>query len=138
MRPIRIHLGPMPTMLRTIVSDLLRQEPDMVLVARPESGQDAMRKAREHSADILITQEGASERGSCLETILLSDGLGICALSADGRSASAVNLARRPIAFDDDRFALADVLRRIAENARADLSGPDPFERNVSRPGDGR
>jgi len=110
----------------------------MVLVARPEGGQDAMRKAREQSADILITQEGASERGSCLDTILLSDGLGICALSADGRSASAVNLARRPIAFEDDRFALAEALRRIAENVRADLAGPDSFERNVSGPGDSR
>lgn len=123
MRPIRIHLGPMPAMLRTIVGDLLRQEPDMVLLTRTESGPDALQSAREESADILITQEGAGEPGSCLDTIMRSEGLGICALSADGRSASAVSLVRRPIAFDEDRFALADAVRRMAESIRADLAG---------------
>ena len=137
MRPIRIHLGPMPTMLRTIVSDLLRREPDMVLVARSDGGPDALQGAYQQGADILITQEGAGDSAGCLETILQSHALGICALSADGRSASAVNLRRHPVSFDDDRFELADAVRRIAENLRADLTGTDPFGRNVRRTGDG-
>lgn len=107
-------------MLRTIVGDLLRPEPDMVLLARPEAGSDALQSARDDSADVLITQEGAGEPGSCLETIMQSQALGICALSADGRSASAVNLVRRPIAFDEDRFALAEAVRRIAETLRTE------------------
>ena len=126
----------MPAMLRTIVGDLLRQEPDMLLVAHPGGGQDAIRTAREQSADILITQDGADDPGDCLETILRGDGLAICALSADGRSASAINLARRPIAFDDDRFVLADAVRRIVEGLRADGAGTDPFGRNGSGTGD--
>jgi hypothetical protein len=123
-------------MLRTIVGDLLRQEPDMLIVAHPGGSQDAIRSAHEESADILITQEGADDPDSCLETILGSDGLAICALSADGRSASAMNLVRRPIAFDDDRFVLADAVRGIAEGLRADRAGTDPFGRNVARTGD--
>ena len=110
----------------------------MLLVAHPGGGEDAIRSAREESADILITQEGAGEPHSCLETILVGDGFGICALSADGRSASAVNVVRRPIAFDDDRFVLADAVRRIAESLRADPAGTDPFERNVSGTGERR
>ena len=135
MRPIRIHLGPMPAMLSTIVGDLLRQEPDMVLLARSESEPDALRSARDESADILITQDGAGEPGSCLEAIIHGRGLGICALSADGRSASAVSLVRRPIAFDDDRFALADAVRRLAETLRAERAGPEALEPNVGGAG---
>jgi hypothetical protein len=125
-------------MLRTIVSDLLRQEPDMILVARPEGGPDALQSAGAASADILITQDGAGEPGSCLDTIMRSPPLGICALSADGRSASAVSLARRPVAFGDDRFALAGAVRRIAETLQADLAGPDFSGPTVREAGEGR
>jgi len=126
----------MPAMLRTIVGDLLRQEPDMLLVAHADAGQDAIRNARAERADILITQDGAGEPDSCLETILGSDGIGICALSADGRSASAINLARRSIALDDERLVLADAVRSIAEGLRAGRAGPGPLERNGSGTGD--
>ena len=122
----------MPTMLRTIVGDLLRQEPDMLLVAPAAGGHDAIRSAREDRADILITQDGAGEPGSCLETILGGEGIGICALSADGRSASAINLVRRAIGLDDDRFVLADAVHSIAEDLRARGAGAGPFGRTVS------
>src|SRR5688572_22809794 len=35
---IRIHLGPMPKMLRTIVGDLLDREKDLLVVGRSERG----------------------------------------------------------------------------------------------------
>ena len=126
----------MPTMLRTIVGDLLRQEPDMVVVARTQGGSGALGRAREQNADILITQDGADEPGGCLETILRSEALGICSLSADGRSASAVNLVRRPVGYDDDRFALADAVRRIAESLQMDSAAASPAGRDPGATGD--
>ncbi len=138
MRPIRIHLGPMPTMLSAIVGDLLRREPDM-LVCGADGGVDPLKTARDQGADVLITQDGASAAGSSLETILQGSGLGICALSPDGQSASAVSLVRRPVALDDGGgFALADAIRRIAETVSADLATAELLEGGARSRGDGR
>ena len=120
MAPIRVHLGPMPQMLRAIVGDLLGQEPDIqVLGGRPDD-QDALRSAVGQHADILIVQDGQQEDNHFFETILSGTLLGICALSADGRHASAVNLVRRDFELESDRpFALADAVRAMARTTSA-------------------
>jgi hypothetical protein len=122
--PIRVHLGQMPTMLCTIVSDLLRQEPDMVVVGRSEPDQDAVAAASEQQADILITQDQAGGAATSLESILRGPLLGVFALSADGRNAAAVNLVRYPVPLDHDPDqGLADAIRRIADELKARPAG---------------
>jgi len=111
---IRIHLGPMPTMLRSILGDLLRQHPDMVVVGESAPSEDSLKTARDERADLLITEDGAGGSGTCLDAILKGPRLGIVALSADGRRASAVNLVRQPILDDEEQQSLADAIRRIA------------------------
>lgn len=104
----------MPAMLRSILGDLLRQQPDMVVVGKSVPSEDALRTARDERADLLITEDSAGGSGTCLDAILKGPRLGIVALSADGRRASAVNLVRQPILDGDEQQSLADAIRRIA------------------------
>ena len=48
----------MPEMLRTIMSDLLSQEPDMVIAGGSGRPEDSLPNAREQHADVLVTQDG--------------------------------------------------------------------------------
>jgi chemotaxis response regulator CheB len=116
MNPIRVHLGPMPEMMRTIMSDLLRQEPDMVIAGESTQYEDPLPNAREQQADVLVTQDGAQQGdGSCLDLVLAEPPLGIFAVSADGHSAAGVTLVRRPIPVESGgRSMLAEAIRRMA------------------------
>jgi hypothetical protein len=117
----------MPTMLCSIVSDLLRQEPDMVVVGRSEIDQDALQAACDQHADVLITQDRDGEASTSLDAILRGPLLGIFALSADGRNAAAVNLVRHPVSLNHDQnHRLADAIRRIADNLKAAPAVKDP------------
>ena len=110
----------MPEMLRTIVADLLSQEPDIEVVSRSTDGIDAVQRARDARADVLITQDRANGGTTCLDAILWHEPLGIVALSADGQSAAAVSLARQPISLNGgDRSALAAEIRIMAVGLRA-------------------
>ena len=130
MSPIRIHLGPMPEMLRTIITDLLHQEPDLVIVGRSGPGQDPLRSACDDHANVLITQDRSDAPAGCLDTILSAAPLGIFALSADGQNASSVRLVRQPVAPDSLKQAdFADAIRSTAEQLDAmpaETSGPAP------------
>ena len=122
--PIRIHLGPMPEMLRTIVGDLLGREQDILVVGRSHEGEDTLRKAKDEQADVLITHEQESEHNLCLGQILAATPLSILSISGDGRTADAVDLVRRPVTLNGgSASALADAVRIIADYRN--LSGPD-------------
>lgn len=116
MNPIRVHLGPMPEMLRTIMGDLLSQEPDMIIAGESGRHEDPLPNAREQRADVLITQDGARHGdGSCLDLVLAEPPLGIFAVSADGHSAAGVTLVRRRIAVESaGRSTLAEAIRHMA------------------------
>lgn len=118
--PIRVHLGPMPEMLSTIIGDLLRKEPDIVVIGRSGDDQNALHSALDEHADVLIVQDRPKGAGNCLETILSGTPLGIFALSADGRNAAAVNLVRHEFELESDRpSALASAVRTMAEDLNA-------------------
>lgn len=126
MNPIRIHLGSMSEMLRTIIGDLLRQESDIVVVGRSCQGDDALESACLERADVLITQDRLADGCASLETILSAPPICIFALSDDGTTAEAVDLVRRPIALNDNRpSALADAVRQMAEHLKELRSGWD-------------
>ena len=110
----------MPEMLRTIVADLLSQEPDIVVVSRSSDGKEAVQRARDDRADVLITQDCANGATTCLDAILWHEPLGIVALSADGQSAAGVSLVRQPISLNGgERSALAAEIRTMAVGLRA-------------------
>ena len=114
--PIRIHLGPMPEMLRTIIGDLLRQETDLVVVGQSGEGQDTLRSAQDERADVLIAHNQPHPDSRCLDTILAATPISILAISGDGRTADAVNLLRRPVALNGGgQSGLADAIRQIAD-----------------------
>jgi hypothetical protein len=121
MNPIRIHLGPMPEMLRSIVTDLLGAESDMLIVGRSEAGQGALHDARRGFANVLITQDGEEGDSGCLEAVLSPGPLAVLAVSADGHHAAAVNLVRRSIPLDcESGPALAAAVRSLThEEERA-------------------
>jgi chemotaxis response regulator CheB len=110
----------MPAMLRTIITDLLQQEPDLVIVGCSGQGQDPLRSAHDDQANVLITQDCTKAPGTCLDTILSAAPLGIFALSADGQNASTVRLVRQPVALNSlKRTEFADAIRRTAEHVEA-------------------
>jgi len=118
--PIRIHLGPMPEMLRTIITDLVHEEPDLLVVGRSGPDQDPLRCARDDQASVLITQDCTEPQPSCLDTIVSAAPLGIFALSADGQNASSVKLLSQPVALNRlNRAEIADAIRNTAAHLDA-------------------
>lgn len=114
MNPIRIHLGPMPGMLSTIIDDLLSRETDLVVVGRSSEREDALARAREQRADVVITED--SDQGStCLNAILSGPPLSIFALAPDGLGAAAIDLSRRKIRLDGEAENLADAIRQLTD-----------------------
>jgi len=120
MSPVRIHLGPMPEMLRTIVTDLLRGEDDMTIVGSSNDGAGALFDARNAGADVFITEQSAGEGHGCLQAILAPRPLAIFALSSDGTTAAAVSLVAQstPLGLDSGQ-ALATAVRDLARRLSA-------------------
>lgn len=126
MNPIRIHLGSMPEMLRAIITDLLHQDSDIVVVGRSGQGEDELECAREEWADVLITQDRQHDGNVLLDRLLQAPPICIFAISDDGRTADAVNLVRRPIPLNDKLpSAFANAVRQIAGNLKDSRVGWD-------------
>lgn len=116
MNPIRVHLGPMPDMLRTILSDLLSQSSDIVIVGESVRHEDSLPKAREEHADVLLTQDRTPAGDNCLDLILAEPPLGIFAVAGDGRSAAGITLLRRRISVESNgRSTIVEAIRQMAE-----------------------
>lgn len=102
-------------MLSRIVDDLLRREPDMVVVGRSPGDGDALREARDNRADMLITQDEYGGGGTCLDTILAAPPIHILAISPDGLTGAGISLSRRPVDLGPEGSAtLADAIRGLA------------------------
>jgi len=125
MNPIRIHLGPLPEMLRSNGSDLLSAEHDMLVTGCSKEAETALGDAREVRADVLITEDIAGAGSKCLEAILAPAPLTVFAVSADGRGAAAVSLVRRTVELERGSGpALASSIRDLARNPDEVPPGP--------------
>lgn len=125
MDAIRVHFGPMPEMLRAIMSDLLEQEPDIMIVGTSSQRNECLHAAYEARAEIIIVQDVVHEGGACLDLILAGPSLGLFAISDDGMSATGVSLARQPIMLDAESPSnLADAIRDMATRQRAPAFPP--------------
>lgn len=113
MNSIRVHLGPMPRMLRAMVNDLLSAEPDMTIVGNSYGAQDSLPAASAEGADILIAQEQASHSGTCTAAVLFGAPAAILAVAADGRHGTGVNLVRQPISLNGGGLSLPDAVRKL-------------------------
>lgn len=115
MTTIRVHLGPMPEMLRTIIGDLLGNETDLVVVGSSAPGEDALRQAQKDDADVLITDYRGRQASSLLDGLLSATPISVLAISNDGQSADAVCLIRRhPVSLGQGgQSRLADTVREI-------------------------
>jgi DNA-binding NarL/FixJ family response regulator len=118
--PIRVYLGPMPEMLRAIIFDLLSSEADLTIVGNSAAPDECLRAAREERAAVIIVQDTANKRSTCLDLVLADPPVGVLAVSTDGQSAAEVSLVRRPITLDSGSPSiLADAIRRMAAELSA-------------------
>lgn len=118
-KPIRIHLGPMSEMLRTIIEDLLSLERDIVVVGNSRQQHDVLKRARDEGADMLITQSRDDAGDSSLDAILAASPVKILAINQDGKEAAVFNLTRHAIALNGDRKA---VLGQAIRNAASSIN----------------
>jgi len=117
----------MPEMLRTIVGDLLRREPDLVIVGSSDEREDPILKARADHADVLITQDRPGDSVRCIDQILCASPISILAIADDGRSADAVSLVRRPVSLNGGNPSrLPEAVREIADVSAAPVGGHAP------------
>ena len=127
MTPIRVHLGPMPEMLRTIIGDLLGREADIVIAGNSTRSEHCLRAARRQNAVIIVAQDDPNAGSDCLDLILAEPPLGVLAVSADGQSAAGVSLARAPITLNTgSRSIFADTIRRMAAQLGVEAVAPCP------------
>ena len=94
---IRIHVGKMPRMLREIVEDAVRFQPDMKLVDSGEEHNLLVAIKREH-ADVLIVAEGGVDDPVSHEQLLLENPrLKVLVVSRDGREAHLLEFRQIPV-----------------------------------------
>jgi hypothetical protein len=112
MNSIRVHLGPMPQMLRALINDLLSAQPDMTIVGNSYGAQDGIPAASAEGADILIAQERPSHSGTCTAAVLFGVPSAILAVAADGRHGTGVNLVRHAVRLNGG-LSLPDAVREL-------------------------
>ena len=124
MNPIRVHLGDMPRMLRTMINDLLTAETDMTIVGNTFDDEDSLPAASAEHADILIEQRHARFDDSCTGVVLSGAPAAILAVAADGHEGTGISLIRRPINLGGNGSSLASAVRELLTSPAA-LSRPD-------------
>jgi hypothetical protein len=110
---IRVHVGPMPRMLRAMINDLLKAEPDMAIVGNSFADEDSLCEASAQSADVLIARDTASEPGTCTAAMLSGSPSAILAVAVDGHDGTCVNLVRRAINLNAEGSSLPDAIREL-------------------------
>ena len=106
-----------------MVTDILDPEPDIAIVGNSNQPGDCLRIARDEQAAIILAQDSASDRGTCLDLILSGPPLGVLAVSREGHSAAGVSLVRRPIRLDSaSPSTLANAIRRLASDLNTQSS----------------
>lgn len=129
MSAIRIHLGPMPRMLRAMINDLLNVEPDMTVVGNSFSDETSLSEASAEHADILIAQASAAVPATCTAAVLSGSPTAILAVEADGNNGTGVKLVRRPISLSGGGSSLAEAVRSLlAQTTSLELTHPNSLE----------
>ena len=117
MNPIRVHLGQMPRMLRTIINDVLAAEQDITVVGNSVNAEDSLRAASAERADMLITQEQATRTDNCIAAVLSGVPHAILAVAVNGHHGTSISLVRRPINLDGDGSSLPDAVRELLRSS---------------------
>jgi hypothetical protein len=98
LKQIRILFGKMPRMLREIVEDAVRSQPDMKLIDSGDGNDFSTAIEREH-ADVLIVAEKAVDDPVSYEQLLLEKPrLKVLVVSRDGREAHLLEFRQMPVA----------------------------------------
>jgi DNA-binding NarL/FixJ family response regulator len=95
---IRILSGEMPRMLREIVEDAVRSQPDMELVDSSDGHDLPMAIKREHADVLIVAEHRADEPVSHEQLLLENPRLKILVVSRDGREAHLLEFWRVPVA----------------------------------------
>ncbi len=113
MNPIRVHLGPMPEMLRAIIGDLLAAEPDVEIVGIGDHENPSLAAARANGANILLSTLPSDTNDPSLAAVVEAQPLTVLALTPDGKACMAITLNRRELPFGGD--SMAGLLKAIRE-----------------------
>ncbi len=113
MDSIRIHLGPMPPMLREMIDGLLTGESDMTVVGNSYGTEESLLAASSAGADVLIAQESSLNSG-CVGAVLTGNPSAILTISAGGDGGTSVKLIRDSVSLTGTGSSpLADTVREI-------------------------
>jgi DNA-binding NarL/FixJ family response regulator len=112
MGPIRVHIGSMPPMLRSIITDLLAAERDVEIVGTGHRESLSVAAVRTEGANILITTESSKGTDPSLAAIIDAQPLTVLVLRPERESCVAVTLTRRELPLDGKNMTdLAEALR---------------------------
>ena len=94
---IRIHVGKMPRLLREIVEDAVRFQPDMKRIDSSEE-HDLSSAIKREQADVLIVAEPGIDDAASHEQLLLENPrLKVLVVSRDGREAHLLEFRQIPV-----------------------------------------
>lgn len=133
MQMIRLHLGPLPPMLRAMITDLLGPESDMMIVGNSDASEDSLLAANAERADILITQDSSVDQ-SCLTAVIESTPATILAIASNGDTGTSVNLVRSAVSLaSPEMSSLADTVRQVVRGPPPHGESPNPPNRQPHR-----
>lgn len=116
MSAIRIHLGPMPTMLRSIITDLLSTEQEVEIVGMGDEEGPSLAAARAEGADVLLVSQSSRAADPSLAALLEGRPRTVLMLKPDHQTCVAVTLTRREYPVDgEDLSDLAAVIRKASK-----------------------
>jgi hypothetical protein len=112
MSPIRVHLGPMPDMLRSLITDMLSAARDVEIVGMGDLESPSLAAARAEGANILITSQPCNATDPSLAAVVDAQPLTVLVLRPERKSCVAVTLTHRELPLDGKNIAgLAETLR---------------------------
>lgn len=109
MAAIRVLIGEMPTMLQSLVSEMLQDEDDIVVIGRARVTDDPV------DVMLLSTDELLSSSTTLAEIAALSPN-GIVSIDGNVRNATIIHLRQRRWPFNDsDKDSISAAIRAAAE-----------------------
>jgi DNA-binding NarL/FixJ family response regulator len=117
LKRVRILIGEMPQMLRDIVEDTVRLQPDMELV-NWRGGRDFATAVKRGQAEVVIVGGRGQEGPAAHERLLLEDPrLKVLVVSEDGRAAHLLELRQVPIAEVSPQGLVDAIREAVAPHA---------------------
>lgn len=110
MGSIRVHLGQMPPMLRSMISDLLDGEADLAVVGNSHGTEAALAAARADRARVILTMRDTIDPS--ITPLLATEPLTVLAFEPDGQAVIAMTVQRRRIPMRGGFKDVARILRK--------------------------